>query len=84
MQYKERDVLRYAIILGGLFLFLTIGIAALDPTKNLEPIDAQHVQATLTCVATFAFGVFTWGLMHLRGSGESRRARAWRESKREE
>ncbi len=84
MQYKERDVLRYAVILGGLFLLVAIVIAALDPTKNLQPIDAQHVQATLTCVATFAFGVFTWGLMHLRGAGESSRARAWRDSNRQE
>lgn len=87
MQFNEREVLRYATVLGGFFLLLAVAIAAIDPTAGLAAVDAENVQATLTCVATFAFGVFTWGLLHvraLRDDGSSARLRAWRDQTDEE
>lgn len=87
MQFNEREVLRYATVLGGFFLLLAIAIAAIDPTAGLAAVDAENVQATLTCLATFAFGVFTWGLLHvraLREGGTSARMRAWRDQTDEE
>lgn len=82
MQFNEREVLRYATVIGGFVLLLAIAIAAVDPTANLAPLDAENVQATLTCVATFAFGVVSWGLLHfqqVRAQGRaSARLRAFR------
>jgi hypothetical protein len=78
MQFNEREVLRYATVISGFFLLLAIAIAAVDPTAALAAADAENVQATLTCVATFAFGVFSWGLLHLRGARPSARLRAFR------
>jgi hypothetical protein len=79
MQHRERDVLRWATIVGGLLMFLCIGVAMLDPAATLPAVDAQYVRATLTSVATLGFAALTWGLLH-RGpsSAQASRARAWR------
>jgi len=84
MQQQSRDVMRYAVVLGGFFLAFAITITLLDPAKNLAYVEAEHVRLTLTCIATLAFAVLSWGLMHLRGDVPSARAQAFRNSQRED